>query len=242
MMDYSIQKRIINVNPLKALSISKDLFQPKIYKCDEEQVYEDDERRRIRALAFETAFEKREGKYLAPILLLNFGVRDGELLALRWGDIKGNTIHVHSEFVEDSDADGGFTGYKLVDHTKTPAGDRFIIINSEADKALKMIRSLNEEQNYPTDEEDFILQRYRKACPCTPRTIYNLISWMCKKLEIGVKSPHDMRRTFATTLYYNGTPIKDIQKIVGHSSVSQTEAYIKHKTLEDVEMYMESIV
>lgn len=44
------------------------------------------------------------------------------------------------------------------------------------------------------------------------------------------KSPHDIRRTVITRLYYNGINPKDIQYFAGHSEFSQTMDYIKKAT------------
>lgn len=42
-----------------------------------------------------------------------------------------------------------------------------------------------------------------------------------------IKSPHDVRRTVLTNLYYAGMPLKKIQEYAGHSSLKQTMDYIR---------------
>ena len=44
-----------------------------------------------------------------------------------------------------------------------------------------------------------------------------------------LKSQHDIRRTFCTNMYYSGVPLKNLQKLMGHSSLKQTMDYIKFK-------------
>lgn len=44
-----------------------------------------------------------------------------------------------------------------------------------------------------------------------------------------LKSQHDAKRTFATSLFYAGVNPKDIQALMRHENIEQTMAYIKRK-------------
>lgn len=98
----------------------------------------------------------------------------------------------------------------------------------------------NEANGIPCDSDDLVFQRKKKGTilPCTPRVFDSRISKYCKQLQIQRKSMHDLRRTFATTLYYGdgihgGMPIDDIRVLMGHTNISQTWEYIvKRKTIE----------
>lgn len=49
----------------------------------------------------------------------------------------------------------------------------------------------------------------------------------CKKLGITKKvTPHTFRHTFATTMLANGSPLPQVQAILGHASIQTTERYI----------------
>ena len=46
---------------------------------------------------------------------------------------------------------------------------------------------------------------------------------------------HDLRRTFATTLLHNGTNIKVIQHMLGHSSIAMTERYLANDSKKELD-------
>lgn len=97
----------------------------------------------------------------------------------------------------------------------------------------------------PIGQDDFVfLRRYKgEICPCTTRCFESRLKKYCRKANMDVlKSQHDIRRTFATNLFYNGMPIKNISKIMGHETIEQTEQYIKCKTEVDEFEYMEKLV
>lgn len=172
------------------------------------------------------------------------GIRDGELCALHWRDIEGKYLHVQSEMVEKFNDNADFDGYKWVDHCKTKAGNRRIPLNSEARKLLLEIKKLNLANGYPISADDFVLLRtYRGSiCPCTTRSFETRIKKYCKQAGMEtLKSQHDIRRTFATNLYYIGFPIKNISIAMGHETIEQTEQYIKCRPIEDVFDYFEQL-
>lgn len=59
-----------------------------------------------------------------------------------------------------------------------------------------------------------------------------------KRLGIDAKArritPHSARHTFASVLYENGTPIRAIQEILGHSDLKVTDLYL-HKPVDAME-------
>lgn len=172
------------------------------------------------------------------------GIRDGELCALHWRDIEGKYLHVQSEMVEKVNDNADFDGYKWVDHCKTKAGNRRIPLNSEARKLLLEIKKLNLANGYPISADDFVLLRtYRGGiCPCTTRSFETRIKKYCKQAGMEtLKSQHDIRRTFATNLYYIGFPIKNISIAMGHETIEQMEQYIKCRPIEDVFDYFEQL-
>ena len=56
-----------------------------------------------------------------------------------------------------------------------------------------------------------------------------------------LKSQHDIRRTVITNLYYKGVPLKEIQRIAGHSSLNMNMSYIKFQDNDNDADYMERL-
>ncbi len=63
--------------------------------------------------------------------------------------------------------------------------------------------------------------------PISDKTVYNIIVRRCKEAGLKLLSPHDLRRTYATTLLENGENISTVQDLMGHASIESTKRYNK---------------
>jgi site-specific recombinase XerD len=59
----------------------------------------------------------------------------------------------------------------------------------------------------------------------TSQAIWNVVERYTAQIDVKV-APHDLRRTFAKLAYRGGSPIEQIQKSLGHTSIKTTETYI----------------
>lgn len=217
-----------NCNSLDGLDIHKDNLD--LTKVEPEaRIFFPDEKASVKTLAFEEAKDKMNALPLGIPLLFDSGIRTGELCALKWKDIHPDYMCIHAEMIEDSDSEGNFLGYKYVDHAKSKAGTRKIPLSKELTKIFLLVKEYNLSQGLPRGPEDFVFLRLRngKIEKATTRCFDARLRKYCKNSGMMIfKSQHDIRRTFATELHYQGMKHEVIQKIMGHASVSQAEAYI----------------
>jgi integrase len=132
------------------------------------------------------------------IILINTGLRRGELFNLRWRDVDLKTKKLRVWPYE------GFT----------PKGKRprSVPLN---DEALKVLRILKKENN----ESEYVFRPYGNL-----HTLRRQFTNQAK--ELGLKGTlHDLRHTFASHLAMEGVPIPVIKDLLGHSEISTTMIY-----------------
>ena len=65
-----------------------------------------------------------------------------------------------------------------------------------------------------------------KGCRISRTKVYRIVRSMLSEAGIqGKKSPHVLRHTFATQLMNAGADMRDIQELMGHSSLKSTQVY-----------------
>ncbi len=113
--------------------------------------------------------------------------------------------------------------------------DRFFVIPKNIKPFLKNFISLRDKNDYLFDG---------KNGKMTTRNVQKIISHIAKKCDINKKiTPHKLRHSFATHLLENGTDIRYIQELLGHSKLSTTQIYTKVSTekLKEIKSPIEDI-
>jgi len=231
---YALEKGYICDNPFERVRINPKLFKKIPKKNDDTQVYLEEEQKQLVQEALKDYHEKPESTAsLAIALYFQIGLRVGELVALRECDIKGNYISIERMEVrkEERRADGKWvkTGYEVVDHTKTDAGQRSLYLTTEAKKYLKMILDANKENGY--GEEDYLL--VDKNGRIHERAIDTRIRKYCSKIGIMAKSSHKIRKTYISTLIDSGLNINKVRAFAGHESEMTTYNSYCYSRLSD---------
>lgn len=151
---------------------------------------------------------------LGILLIFTTGLRIGELVALKPCDINGNTIHVHATEIFYKDRKTGKYICTVQDTTKTPAGDRHVIV---------------------PDHAMWILKRIQMQCQFAPWLFYRdnrrvneqcfrrRLNKMCKAVNIVPKSPHKVRRTYGSKLLDANLPEIVITQMMGHTNIKVTK-------------------
>jgi integrase len=158
------------------------------------------------------------------VLVIQTGMRRGELLGLRWDDmdLEKGLLHVRQALAPDG---------KSFSFPKTAKGRRRLRLTPEAVEALKRHRTA---QNEERSRQGTSWRDHGLVFPSqvgTPMNPDNLVRRSYKPLLERAGLPqmpfHCLRHTFATLMMPNGHP-KVVQEMLGHSRISTTLDIYSH--------------
>src|SRR4051794_320772 len=141
------------------------------------------------------------------------GLRQGELLGLRWRDIDWGAQRVR---VRQAWARGEFTTGKseLSTRRSVPLADRLV---AELDAWSR--RSIY------TAEDDLVFAHPLLGSPLDASKVSKRFKRACRDAGVRVIRFHDLRHTFATRLAASGQPLRAIQEFLGHADLKTTQIY-----------------
>lgn len=171
------------------------------------------------------------------LLIINLGLRVGEMLALKWEDIDFNNRIVYinktvQSNIENFDKVHGnnATYNRIKKSTKTSSGVRTLQLNDA------VIWYLNELKQY--DERNSIKSDY---ISCTNVGTLNCSRNLQRSLDRLVNKSgitrhvtlHTLRHTFGSTLLRNGVNIEVVSKLMGHANITITYNKYIHSIKEE---------
>lgn len=158
------------------------------------------------------------------IILLGFGMRREEVAGLRWEhvDLKKGLIYVREVRTE-------VNGAEEIKRPKTKSSERTIAIPARYLPVFVNIKQKQRERNQPIRNMNHLYVVGKEdGTPYSPNYINDLIKKFEKENNLSHYRLHDYRHTSATLLYDAGVDIKEISKLLGHSSVSITADLYTH--------------
>ncbi|MEX2045976.1 MAG: site-specific integrase [Chloroflexota bacterium] len=192
------------------------------------------ERRQMTALTEDQAnalLEAAKGDRLEALyaVALDTGMREGELLALKWAevDLERGTLQVRATLQATPD------GYEFAP-TKTAKSRRQVTLTRAAVTALRRhrVRQNEERMALGTGWTDIDLV-YANAVG-RPVNASNLLHQrfhpLLKRADLPRIRFHDLRHTYATIALGRGVPLKVVSDTLGHSSIAITADTYMHVT------------
>lgn len=165
------------------------------------------------------------------VLALCLGLRRGELLGLRWGDVDleaGRLEVVHT--LQRVDGKLSLVPPKTEDSARTVPLPGICV---EALKAHRRRQFHERSDAFPDWEEHGLLFPSRRGTPLEPDNLRR--SWEPLRRAAGLEGMrfHDLRHTCVTLLLNLEVPPQVVREIVGHSDIGVTMTIYAHASLDD---------
>ncbi|MFW5703842.1 MAG: tyrosine-type recombinase/integrase [Patescibacteria group bacterium] len=141
--------------------------------------------------------------YALVEVLLQTGIKIGELAELRITDIGDNSLHIRSY------------GKNI---------ERDVPLNNPAKKALEEYLKHRETNGVKAKDDHVFITRTGQ--PLLIRNIRQIIDRCFKEVEIANATVNDLRNTFIAHQLMNGASLEYIAKVVGHRRLSSTERFL----------------
>jgi integrase len=149
------------------------------------------------------------------------GLRQSELLGLRWRDIDWITqrIRVRNTFVRG-------------EHSTEGKSD--LSTRRSVPMAGRLARDLDiwSRRTVYGSEDDLVFAHPQKGTPLDRSKVSKRFKAACVDAGVRPVRFHDLRHTFATRLAASGTPIRTIQEFLGHADSKTTQIYAHYAPSE----------
>lgn len=152
------------------------------------------------------------------IFALGTGLRQGEILGLKWENVYLDegyvkvTESIKSVSVFDSD---GNKERKTVINTPKNHKSRIVDI---PEKLIELLINMNHNTTFVFEDEN--------GNPYSAKTLQGTWKKILKTNNIPYKKFHALRHTYGTMLVANGTDLKTVQELMGHYDISVTQIYL----------------
>ena len=169
---------------------------------------------RVEQMALEKVLLTREKSgYPAALLMMETGLRIGEMLALSWDDVdwRRRAIRVNKTLVRLGNRRTMF----VQQGAKSYTSNRVIPLSKTAYALLEDLH------RNVRDPNGFIIQD-EFGRPLTYETMRYQIRQACLEAGVPYLGQHVFRHTFVTNCFYRGCNVKILSKLLGHADVAIT--------------------
>ena len=153
-------------------------------------------------------------------MAISTGLRQGELLGLKWSDIDWRNRHLQVQRQLQRLKEGiGFT------EPKSDAGKRTIVLGKAMMEKLRKhieIQDLEKSLAGSRWQEFDLIFSSTIGTPFEPRNLFRIYKELLKQAGLPDIRFHDLRHTAATLMFKQGVHPKVVQERLGHSDISLT--------------------
>jgi integrase len=144
------------------------------------------------------------------------GLRQGELLGLRWRDVDFNArrVRVVAPYVR-----GEFNDPKSEDSGRSVP---------MADRVADALAALREQSLYRADNE-LVFAHPESGRPLDRSKLVRRFKQALKRAEVRQVTFHELRHTFGTRMAAAGVPLRTIQHWMGHADAKTTQVYAHYQ-------------
>ncbi len=210
--EAAVKRKYVSANPVK------DAETPKVEK-KEMTVWDIQEVNKFLKIAREHRL------YPAFLLALTTGMRQSEILGLRWKDIdfENETLSVRQPLSHD--------GKELTVQTKTRTSTRTISLDKRVLDVLQKHKHMVKKEmlaNRPVYKNNDLVICTGVGTPVLPRNVLRTFYSLVKKADVPKIRFHDLRHTVATLMLKGEINPKVVKEILGHSDVRITLDIYSH--------------
>ena len=150
------------------------------------------------------------------------GLRVGEVCAVRYEDIEGESLHLQRTVERDQ--------HKLKDGLKGNNTERWVLLGSEAMRIIEEAR--RRQRAMGVSDTGYVFSTNDKFL--TYRSVSHAFVRYCEKAGIEYRSSHKARKTYISSLIDEGMNINTIREMVGHADERTTmNSYCYDRHTED---------
>lgn len=196
-----------------SVKVPKKAFRHRVIE-DEEEVFNENE-----FLLIMRHLKDHLDKPANVCLLLMFvtGIRVGEAVALKHADIRDDVVMIRRTEIRVPLGNGKYE-YLVRDFPKTEAGIRPVRVPSNFAWLLRRMKEMN-----PFGEWIFVAPRTKERM--TTASVRRRLYTVCDNTGIARRSPHKIRKTYATILEDNNCDECFILTQMGHTDIRTTETF-----------------
>jgi len=166
------------------------------------------------------------------VLAVGLGIREGELLGLRWKDVDldRGILHV-ARALQWLRVEGEHRREATLVEPKSKTSRRTLPLSAPAVAILRQHRvRVSDLLGLPAVQPEALVFTGSAGEPLHAKSVWREWRRILNAAELPVIRPHDLRHTAGTLLREQGVDIKVIQETLGHSSISTTLDTYGHVT------------